>query len=90
MPETRRELVMNNIQKISETEPHEAVRRGAMSIADFCRRYGIGRTTAYEQIKAGQLRARKCGKRTIISDADAEDFLHQLPILAAMPVQHRS
>ena len=83
MSMVRRQSVMNNIGMLPETETREGVRRGAMSIADFCRRYGIGRTTAYEQIKAGALRARKCGKRTIISDADAEEFLHHLPTMAA-------
>jgi hypothetical protein len=35
-----------------------------MSIAEFSERYGPGRTTIYEEIKLGRLRARKCGKRT--------------------------
>jgi hypothetical protein len=33
----------------------------------------------YAQIKMGQLRARKIGKRTIITHDDAEDWLRNLP-----------
>jgi hypothetical protein len=50
-----------------------------MSIAEFCERYSTGRTTAYEEIKAGRLLARKCGKRTIIGEVDAELWLGSLP-----------
>jgi excisionase family DNA binding protein len=53
----------------------------AMSIAEFCERYGTGRTTTYQEIKMGRLRARKCGKRTIISEDDAEEWLRRLPLL---------
>jgi excisionase family DNA binding protein len=54
-----------------------------MSVAEFCERYGTGRTTAYLEIKAGRLRARKCGKRTIISEDDAENWLGSLPFVPA-------
>ena len=37
--------------------------QGAMSLPEFCRRHNIGRTKAYEEIKAKRLEARKCGKR---------------------------
>jgi excisionase family DNA binding protein len=52
-----------------------------MGIAEFCQRYAIGRTTAYEQIKKRQLRARKAGKRTLITEDDAEDWLNRLPAI---------
>ena len=84
---------MSTIQKISEAEqqryvreretslaePQGGARQGAMSIADFCRRYGVGRTTVYEEIKSGRLRARKIGKRTAIGTDDAEDWWRHLP-----------
>ena len=40
--------------------------RRAFSISEFCFRYGIGRTNAYQEIAAGRLRAVKVGRR----DAD--------------------
>ena len=55
----------------------------AMSIARFSEDYAIGRTKAYEELRSGRLRGRKIGKRTIISQDDAEAWLRRLP---AMPV----
>jgi excisionase family DNA binding protein len=53
----------------------------AMNIDEFCARYGVSRTTTYEEIKARRLRALKCGKRTLITEDDAEDWLRQLPAI---------
>jgi hypothetical protein len=53
----------------------------AFTIEGFCRRYGPGRTKAYEEIKLGRLRARKVGRRTIIAEDDAESWLRHLPLL---------
>ena len=55
-----------------------------MSIAEFCERYGLGRTKAYEELKCGRLRGRKIGKRTIITEDDAEDWLRDLPAMEAV------
>jgi len=55
--------------------------RRAMSVATFCRRYGLGRTRTYAELKAGRLRAHKIGKRTIITLDDAEQWLSQLPLM---------
>ena len=51
----------------------------AFSIEQFCRRFGIGRTKVYEELKLGRLRARKIGRRTIIAEDDAESWLRRLP-----------
>jgi hypothetical protein len=41
---------------------------GGMSpINDFCRRNSVGRSFAYEQIRAGKLAAVKAGKKTLIT-----------------------
>ena len=55
--------------------------RRAMSIPEFCERYGPGRTKTYEELKSGRLRARKIGKRTVITEDDAEDWLLRLPVV---------
>jgi excisionase family DNA binding protein len=50
----------------------------AFSIDEFCRRYGVGRTTAYAEITAGRLRRLKVGKRSLITEDDAEAWLEGL------------
>jgi excisionase family DNA binding protein len=52
--------------------------RMALSVSDFCRSYAIGRTTFYEEVKAGRLRVLKAGKRTLIASSDAERWLESL------------
>lgn len=53
---------------------------GAMSINDFCKWAGIGRSLAYEEIKAGRLETRKVGRRTIVTWVAAEAWLNALPV----------
>jgi excisionase family DNA binding protein len=50
-----------------------------MSLTEFCERYGPSRTKTYEEIKCGRLRAIKCGKRTLVTEDDAEAWLRSLP-----------
>jgi excisionase family DNA binding protein len=57
--------------------------RLALGIHDVCRLTGLGRTTIYAAIKAGELVARKSGRRTIILAADIEAFLNKLPAVHA-------
>ena len=64
---------------IRNLEAESGASRSALSIPEFCRRYGVGRGTAYNQIKQGRLRARKCGDRTIIDADDAQKWLRTLP-----------
>jgi hypothetical protein len=54
---------------------------GAISLKAFCERNGIGMTSAYAEIKAGRLIARKCGNRTLIAKADERAWLNSLPKL---------
>ena len=61
---------------------HDAARGASqrgLSIEQFCERYGVGRTKAYAEIKSGRLRARKVGRRTILIQDDAEEWLRKLP-----------
>lgn len=51
----------------------------AMSINDFCKQYGIGRTKVYEELKTRRLHAFKAGRRTLITDEAAEAWLRRLP-----------
>src|SRR5438067_13633658 len=80
-PTTEEGFTEMNINKVSEAERARRARQRAMSISEFSERYGPGRTTIYEEIKLGRLRARKCGKRTWITEDDAEDWLRSLPLV---------
>ena len=51
----------------------------AYTIEDAVSASGIGRTKLYDAIRAGKLRARKCGRRTLIIDEDLRSFLRALP-----------
>ena len=72
---------MGASRKIAEAERQRRARQRAMSIDGFCQRYEIGRTTAYAEIREGRLRARKCRKRTIVTEDDADDWLQRLPVI---------
>jgi len=50
----------------------------AYAIKSFCRAYGISRSFAYLEIKAGRLKLFKAGRRTLISREAAEDWRHAL------------
>jgi len=53
----------------------------AFRITEVCRRTGLGRTTVYAAIKDGSLRARKCGRTTIVLADDLRAWLTALPAL---------
>jgi hypothetical protein len=64
------------------TDKYE-VSRGALSINRFCKRYSVGRTFTYNEIKNDKLRAVKCGTRTLILECDAEAWARSLPAIGA-------
>ena len=74
---------MDDEIKISDREWRRHDQQRAMSVGQFCRSYGPGKTKAYEELKSGRLRGRKFGKRTIITADDAEDWLRKLPVVEA-------
>jgi excisionase family DNA binding protein len=58
--------------------------REAMSVVEFCRCYGISRSSAYRQMDAGRLPFRKCGARRLIARRDADCWLASLPTEASL------
>lgn len=71
-------------RKLSTSEQQRLAHQRAMSLREFCASYGPGRTKAYEEIKSGRLRGRKIGKRTVIAEDDAEDWLNHLPVIESV------
>jgi excisionase family DNA binding protein len=55
------------------------LQREGLSISEACAVAGIGRTKIYQAITDGNLKARKCGKRTLILRDELRDFLASLP-----------
>jgi excisionase family DNA binding protein len=52
--------------------------KAAFSVEGFCHSYSVGKTTAYEEISSGRLRAVKAGRRTLIPEQSAADWLKSL------------
>jgi excisionase family DNA binding protein len=59
------------------------VQRVASTIDEFCKRNHICRDTAYRQIRAGHLKAKKVGKRTLIFVEDEQAWRDGLPTLGS-------
>ena len=57
----------------------------ALSVAQSCRTYGVGRSTAYGLIAAGVLEAKKAGAKTLIDRASAERWYASLPRSCYLP-----
>lgn len=60
------------------------------SVAEAAKAAGLGRSTIYEAITKGALRARKHGKRTLILHDDLRDWLDSLPCISGPAPQSRS
>jgi excisionase family DNA binding protein len=50
-----------------------------VSIPEAARRMGLGRSSLYKEINAGNIKVRKCGKRTLISVQDIHAWFAALP-----------
>ncbi|MDI9849538.1 helix-turn-helix domain-containing protein [Rhodoblastus sp. 17X3] len=48
------------------------------SIDEVVELTGLSRTTIYDAISTGKLRARKCGRRTVVAHDDLMDFIDSL------------
>jgi excisionase family DNA binding protein len=57
----------------------------ALSIPEVCAVARASRTTVYEAIRAGELIARKRGRRTVVLSDDLRRWLENLPAITATP-----
>lgn len=57
--------------------------RFAFSVTEAAILAAVGRSTVYESIKAGGLKARKAGRRTLILRDDLQAWLHGFPLVKA-------
>ncbi len=58
----------------------ELTLRLGLSIDDACQVSGIGRTKIYQAIGSGELIAKKCGSRTIITPKHLAAYIDNLPV----------
>jgi excisionase family DNA binding protein len=63
----------------------EAPNKRALTVDEFGEIYGPGRTTTYELIKGGHLKALKLGRKTLILRESADAWLESLPALNTTP-----
>jgi hypothetical protein len=61
----------------------------AFDIPSFCQRFRTNRTAIYRELDAGRLVAKKVGRRTIITKADALHWLENLPKQRPNPAHPR-
>jgi Helix-turn-helix domain len=54
----------------------------AVTIPEAVAISGIGRTSLYAVFKAGGIKPRKAGKRTLVLVADLESYIQSLPVAA--------
>ncbi|MCB1782629.1 MAG: helix-turn-helix domain-containing protein [Alphaproteobacteria bacterium] len=66
----------NNNDKSNNELPLPRLSFGPVGAANVA---GIGLTKLYEEIKSGRLKAKKFGKRTLVTAAALEDWLNSLP-----------
>ena len=50
-----------------------------LNINEFCNLVGIGRTTFYKAVAAGDLKVRKYRKRTFITQEEMKRFVENMP-----------
>ena len=68
---------------MTEISPAFAADKLAFSVAEATRATGVGRSTFYELMASGKLRAIKLGSRTLIPAEELRRFMESLP--AARP-----
>lgn len=73
--DTGRRVALVPAKRAKLSSKSSAMRR-ALSIDEFCERYGIGRSCVYQLINSGKLRSVKIGKRRLIP-VDAAELLLQ-------------
>ena len=75
----RREAIEGREMTARKEYPLPPPGRISLSLNEVCGMLGAGMTTVRKAIDAGQLPARKLGKKVIVLRADVDKFLEKLP-----------
>jgi excisionase family DNA binding protein len=63
------------------TEVQIPLGRAAFSVPEIMVQIGLSRDKVYGLIREGKLKARKVGRRTLVTSTDLQEFLQALPTL---------
>ncbi len=63
-------------QNHNYSQPYENARVN-WRVDDFCRAHGIGRSKFYEEVKCGEIKIIKIGKRTLVPDSEARAWMER-------------
>jgi excisionase family DNA binding protein len=53
--------------------------RPTLTVDEFCGMVGFGRSTFYKAVAAGDLKPRKYGKRTFVTQDEMKRFIENMP-----------
>jgi excisionase family DNA binding protein len=68
----------STVRALKETMAVPLLERPTLTVGEFCRLIGIGRSTAYKAMKAGDLKPSKYGKRTLIKREEMLRFVESM------------
>jgi excisionase family DNA binding protein len=70
-----KQLAIKSAQKLTIPLPE----RPTLTVNEFCKMVGIGRSTFYKAVGAGDLKVRKYGKRTFVTQEELKRFVENMP-----------
>lgn len=66
------------VEDPAQTQPIAPVDRVADTVNEFCEALRIGRTFFYSEVKAGKIKIRKAGRKTLVPRSEREAYLIRL------------
>jgi excisionase family DNA binding protein len=66
---------IKSMQKLAIPLPE----RATLTVNEFCEMVEIGRSTFYKAVGAGDLKVRKYGKRTFVTQEELKRFVENMP-----------
>jgi excisionase family DNA binding protein len=59
--------------------------RPTLTVDEFCEMIGFGRSTFYKAVEAGDIKVRKYGKRTFVTQEERKRFVDNMPAGSTKP-----
>jgi hypothetical protein len=74
------DLTSNSVASSRPPADLPATSGGAMTVSEFCKWASVGRTKLYAEVKAGRIKLRKIGSKSVVIRSDGEEWLRSLPV----------